>query len=146
MRVILDANVFLSFLIYPHKPTAVSRLVRMVIAGDVVLVFPEGVAEEMRRAVRDKPYFQERIPQTEVEELLSLISELAIKPSGETKAPIRSRDPKDQYLLDAAAGDGVEFLISGDRDLLDVERATGFPLIVTPAQFFYLEESLPGCP
>lgn len=141
MRVVVDANVFLSFLIYPKRSTAASQVVARIIAGDFVLVFPPGVANEMRSKVREKPYFRERIDPALMEQLLSLLAEGALTPSAGSKAPVKSRDPKDQYLLDAAAGDGVEFLITGDGDLLDITEPPGFPLIVTPAQFLYLVES-----
>jgi putative PIN family toxin of toxin-antitoxin system len=143
VRVVIDANVFLRYLIYPQKPTSVVRLVVRVIAGDFVLVFPDGVAAEMRQAVREKPYFRDRIDEAVLEDFLSLIAEIAIPPSAGVSSPVVSRDPKDQYLLDAAAGDGVEFLITGDTDLLDIGRKAGVPLIVSPAQFLYLMESMP---
>lgn len=141
MRVVVDANVFLSFLIYPNRSTAASRLVARVIAGDFVLVFPTGVADEMRSKVREKSYFHERIDPALVDDLLSLLTEVAPTPSSGSRARVKSRDPKDQYLLDAASGDGVEFLITGDGDLLDLVYPNGSPLIVTPAQFLALMES-----
>jgi len=144
VRVVIDANIFLSYLIYPKRTTATSRLVTHVIAGNVELVFPPGVAEEIRAKVREKPYFRERIDPGLAEDLLALIGEVAFAPNMDTAAPVKSRDPKDQYLLDAAAGDDVEFLITGDGDLLDIVGPSGFPLIVTPAQFLYLMEQSHG--
>lgn len=138
LRVIIDANVFLSFLLFPQKPTAVVRVVTRAIAGEFDLVFPPGIEHEIRRQVCEKPYFRERIRARDLEELLGLIEQVAIVPSEGSKARIRSRDPKDQYLLDAAAGDGVAFLISGDRDLLDIERPLDFPPIVSAAAFLFL--------
>ena len=141
LRVIIDANVFLSFLLFPEKQTAVVRVVTRTIAGDFELVFPPEVESELRRKVREKPYFRERVRARDLDELLGLIQDIATVPSGDAKAPIRSRDPKDQYLLDAAAGDGVAFLISGDSDLLDIERRIDFPPIVSAASFLYLMDS-----
>ncbi len=138
LRVIIDANVFLSFLLFPQKQTAVVRVVSRVIAGEVDLVFPPEIEDEIRRKVREKPYLRERVRVRDLDELLGLIKDVAIVPSGGAKAPVRSRDPKDQYLLDAAAGDGVDFLISGDSDLLDIERPFDFPPIVSAAVFLYL--------
>lgn len=100
--------------------------------------FPFEVAEELRRKVREKPYFRDRVRESDLEGLLTLIEGIAIVPSGDSKAPFRGRDPKDQYLLDAAAGDGVAFLISGDGDLLDNKRPIDFPPIVSASTFLYL--------
>lgn len=144
MRVIVDANAFLSFLIYPQRSTAVSQVVTRIIAGDFELVFPPGIAGEMRAKVHEKPYFRERIPPAVVEDLLSLLAELALTPKMCSHTPVQARGPKDQYLLDAAEGDDVEFLITDDKDLLDLAAPIGFPLIVTPAQFLYLMTQPPG--
>lgn len=143
MRVVVDANVFLSFLIFPKRSTAASTVVIRAIAGDFVLVFPSEIADEMRSKVREKPYFRDRIDPAQVEALLTLIAQVALAPSAGTTAPVSSRDPKDDYLLAAAAGDGVEFLVTGDRDLLDIVAPVGYPMIVTPAQFLYLLDSEP---
>lgn len=40
LRVIIDANAFLSFLLFPQKQTAVVRVVTRTIAGEFDLVFP----------------------------------------------------------------------------------------------------------
>ena len=141
MRIVVDANVLLNFLIYPERSTAVNRLVTRIIAGEFVLVFPPGVADEIRAKVHEKPYFRERVDPALVEDLISLLAEGAFASSAENKAPVESRDPKDQYLLDAAAGHEVEFLITGDGDLLTIAVPPEFPLIVTPAQFLYLIDS-----
>ena len=140
MRVVIDANVFLSYLLHPQRRTAASQVVLQAIRNDFELVFPWGVAVEVRAKVREKPYFRERIDPATVDDLLSLIEEVGLTPNPAIRAPVASRDSKDQYLLDAAA-DGAAFLISGDRDLLDLEGPVEFALIVTPGQFLSLFES-----
>ena len=144
MRVVIDANVFLSYLIRSQQPTAVVRLVTHVIGGDFVLVLPDGVREEMRLAVREKPYFRERIEMAVLEDFLALIAEVAVLPDAGAVSVTVSRDAKDQYLLDAAASDGVDFLITGDKDLLDIGGESNIPLIVTAAQFLQLVDTEPG--
>ena len=61
----------------------------------------------------------------------------------ETKAKIyepsvlgkqRSRDPKDDPFLACAVAGGARFLVSKDKDLLDMERPFGIQ-ILTPGQF-----------
>ncbi|MCA9859719.1 MAG: putative toxin-antitoxin system toxin component, PIN family [Thermomicrobiales bacterium] len=138
--VVIDANVFLSFLLNPDKQTATVHVVRSAIAGDLALVFPPGIAEELRRKVREKPYFRSRITEGMLESLLKLIQEVGMPPWEQASWPVRSSDPDDQYLLDAAAGNGVDFLITGDRGLLATDRAADSALIVTPAQFLSLVE------
>jgi putative PIN family toxin of toxin-antitoxin system len=44
------------------------------------------------------------------------------------------RDPADNHLLDAAAEGQADYIVSGDRDLLDLGSYEGVE-IVTPARF-----------
>ena len=136
--VVIDANVFLSFLLFPDNQTAAVRVVQGAIDGDFDVVFPAGVAEELRRKVREKPYFQARIDERSLEHLIGLMMDVAVGPWETASWPYQSSDPKDQYLLDAAAGNGVECLITGDKGLLETRRAPESALIVTPAQFLAL--------
>lgn len=137
--VILDANVLLSFLLSPDKQTAATQVVLREIAGEFVLVFPAGVAAEMRRKVREKQYFRERITGHSLENLIDLMQEIGLEPWEEKTWPVLASDPKDQYLLNAAAGNGVDFLITGDRRLIATGRGNATALIVSPAQFVLLE-------
>lgn len=143
MRVIVDANVFLSYLLHPQRPTGASLVVTHAIANDFDLVFPKGIAVEIRKKVAEKPFFRERIAPNSVEALLSLIDRVSVEPSLDSRSPVSSRDPDDQYLLDAAM-DGVEFLVTGDRDLLDDAGKVAFTLIVSPAQFLSLFDPVPA--
>lgn len=136
--VVIDANVFLSFLLFPDNQTAAVRVVQGAIDGDFDVVFPAGVAEELRRKVREKPYFRARIAERSLENLIQLMMDVAMDPWESVSWPHQSRDPKDQYLLDAAAGNGVDFLITGDKGLLETGRAPESALIVSPAQFLAL--------
>lgn len=138
--VVIDANVFLSFLLFPDNQTAAVRVVKGAIDGDFGVVFPAGVAEELRRKVREKSYFRVRIAERSLEHLVGLMLEVAVDPWESASWPHQSRDPNDQYLLDAAAGNGVEFLITGDKVLLETRRAPESALIVTPAQFLALRD------
>jgi uncharacterized protein len=48
----------------------------------------------------------------------------------------RSRDPKDDPLLACALSGGAEYIVSNDRDLLDLEKPFGISMI-SPAQFLH---------
>jgi predicted nucleic acid-binding protein len=128
----------LSFLLFPDNQTAAVRVVQGAIDGEFDVVFPAGIAEELRRKVREKPYFRARIAERSLDDLIELMMDVAVDPRESAAWPYQSSDPKDQYLLDAAAGNGVEFLITGDKGLLETTRAPGSALIVTPAQFLAL--------
>lgn len=139
MRVVIDANVFLSYLLHPDRHSSACQVARRAIAGEFELIFPREIAEEIRTAVSEKRYFRERIPSSRLDTFMHLIADIAVAPNLASLSPVSSRDPEDQYLLDAAA-DNVAFLITGDRDLLDDRETISFTLIVSAAQFLSLFE------
>jgi uncharacterized protein len=55
----------------------------------------------------------------------------------------RSRDLKDERYLACALGAGARFLVSNDRDLLDLEKPFGVA-VVTPVQFLMHVRSQAG--
>ena len=48
-----------------------------------------------------------------------------------------SRDPDDDRVLEAAQAGHADFIVSGDRDLLDLREFVGIP-ILTPTGFLTL--------
>jgi predicted nucleic acid-binding protein len=56
-------------------------------------------------------------------------------------APSLVRDPKDDYLLAAAAIANADVLVTGDRDLLDIRTLLKRPAIMTAPEFLQLIES-----
>ena len=132
MRVLLDANILISFLLTPDRNSAVVELVRAVILGDYVLLLPEELLNELARTVTVKPYLAERITLEEVSELGDILSEVSeIIPRITAGIPAVTRDPKDDYLLAYAVIGQADYLVTGDDDLLvlgEVENVR----IVTP--------------
>ena len=73
-----------------------------------------------------------------MEDLVSLQSTvLAVPEQGRATGPARGvvvNDPTDNMFLDCASAGQVEFLVTGDRHLLDLMEYEGIP-IITPARF-----------
>jgi predicted nucleic acid-binding protein len=59
-------------------------------------------------------------------------------------SPVRAcRDPRDDKFLEVAVHGRADAIVTGDRDLLDLNPFRGIA-ILTPAE--YLEWGSPGCP
>jgi len=135
VRVLVDANLFLSFLLHPARETAVSRVVRAAVARTFTLLVPEGLFEEIARVASEKPYLAERIPAAELEELLGLLREVAEPvPFVSPPFPAVTRDPKDDYLIAHAVAGFANYLVTGDGDLLALDRVETVH-IVTASDF-----------
>jgi len=135
MRVLLDTNILVSYLLTPGRDSPVVEVVRMGVLGEFELLFPEELLDELARKVHEKEYLAERITAEEVEELAAILSEVseAVPKITET-IPAVTRDPKDDYLLANALVGKADYLVTGDHDLLVLGQVGGLQ-IVTAHEF-----------
>ena len=138
MRAVLDPGVIVAALITPAG--VCGRVLRAALDDEYTLVVsPELLAELEGVLMREKfrPYLSEAEATTAIS-LLARVAELSADPAELNRI---SPDPDDDYLIALAGAAGVEYLVSGDRDLVQLARVE--PPIVTPRDFL---ESLPGRP
>lgn len=135
MRVLVDANVFISYLLAPQRPSPSAAIVRAAILGDFMLLLPEALMQELTARASAKPYLVQRIAAVELAELTNIIESVAeIIPRITQPIPAVTRDPKDDYLIAYALVGGADYLVTADADLLALERV-GEVKIVTPRTF-----------
>ncbi len=116
MKVILDTNLWVSFLI-GHQTQLVRRMLTD-LRFDVYVC--SRLIEEIRDVVsRDK--IRKRVNPSDVENLFAIINAFCRFTVIETEVPLSAvRDPKDLYLLSLADTIGADYIISGDADLTDL--------------------------
>lgn len=115
MRVILDSNIWISFLI-GHQIQTVRRILTDMRVD--VYVCNNLIAEIVDVANRDK--IRKYIKDNELEDLLRIIRAYCNIVPLETKAKSVVRDPKDLYLLSLAETVDADYIVSGDSDLLEL--------------------------
>ena len=76
MRVLCDANIFISFLLYPQKPGPINEIITAVFRGALVLILPEALLDEFVSKIPDKPYLVERINPDELKAFGELLHEI----------------------------------------------------------------------
>jgi uncharacterized protein len=146
MRVLLDTNILISFLLTRsgHQST-VAQVIQAAVDAKFTLILPEEVVAELERKVSTNQYLTARITDDEVMRLIALL-----RVSGQSLPPLTGsapslvRDPKDNYLLAAAAIADADVLVTGDRDLLDIRALLKRPAIMTAPEFLQLLESIDG--
>ena len=138
MRVLLDANVLISYLLSTRETSPTRTVVRAAILGTYTLLLHDEITMEIIQKIDSKPYLAERILREEVEALFELLGQVAeTMPTITEEIPPVSRDPKDDYLLAYGLVGGADYLVTGDEDLLtlgSVEEMT----IVSPREFVTL--------
>ena len=135
MRVLLDANLFISYLLNPDRDSPVVRVVRAGVSGEYTLLLPAALIDEFSRRISTKPYLASRITPTDLEYLNAILSTVT-ETIPEIKRPIPAvtRDPKDDYLLAYALVGQADYLVTGDQDLLALGQAKECQ-IITPRFF-----------
>jgi len=128
IKVIFDTNVWISFLIGKRL-----LFIKNYIAdGQITIIITQQLLDEIKD-VTSKERIKKYFPKESVSELIELLETIAehieIKPTH-----FINRDPKDNFLLDLIDFSRVDFLVTGDKDLL-VHNPFKTATILTPADF-----------
>jgi putative PIN family toxin of toxin-antitoxin system len=100
MRVLIDTNVFISFLLNPDRTGNIQEIFNALSAEKFTLLIPEALLDEILVTVTGKPRLAQRISPHVLRGFLSTLEELGETiPRIESPIPAVTRDPKDDYLL-----------------------------------------------
>jgi len=113
IKVIFDTNVWISFLIGKH----LSKIKQYISDGTITIIITEQLLTEIK-IVTSRKKLKKYFPQKSVNELIELLETITenieIKPTH-----FINRDPKDNFLLDLIDFSKADYLITGDKDLLE---------------------------
>lgn len=128
VKVIFDTNVWISFLIGKR----LSKIKQHISEGSITIVTTEQLLTEIK-VVTSREKLKKYFPKESVKELIDLLETIAEKVDVK---PIHfiSRDPKDNFLLDLIAFSKADYLVTGDKDLLE-HNPFKTAKILTPAEF-----------
>ena len=127
-RIIIDTNLWISFLITKDF----TKLDEIIFSRHGILVFSQELLDEFL-AVARRPKFRRFFSASDIEEILETIDEYADFVKVQTKIEV-CRDPKDNFLLSLSVDGNADFLLTGDKDLLDLTKF-GETTIVTISDF-----------
>lgn len=132
VKVIFDTNVWISFLIGKR----LTKIKQYIANGKILIVTTEQLLTEIR-IVTSREKLKRYFPKESVEELIELLENIAEKIEIKSTHFI-NRDPKDNFLLDLIDFSKADYLVTGDKDLLE-HNPFKTAKILTPAEF---EENL----
>lgn len=127
MRVVVDTNVFISGVFFGGKPRVV---LESIVRGDITAFASKAIIEEYSETVQD--LIGRRQGSLSQEAVSSFVASLNIIET-RTKV-IASRDPDDDKFIECALDASALYIISGDKDLLSLEKYRGVKMI-TAADF-----------
>lgn len=124
LRLVLDTNVWLDWLVF--EDADVVPLKAAVATGRAEIVVDEAVVEELKR-VLGYPFGARTLGGEAQLKCLAECARVSTRSNG-TAVPIQGyalpvcADPDDQKFLDLAAACGARYLVTRDRDLLELAR------------------------
>ncbi len=128
MKVLLDSNIWISGLLWGGKPRQIIQLAQQ---KQILLYSSELLIKELE-ATLAYPKLQRRLVTLEItaEELLKEISRIIVitQPVSLSSIP-ELRDSKDKIVLEAAVSVPVDVIVSGDEDLLVLEKFQEIPIV-----------------
>ncbi len=130
-RIVIDTNLWISFLITKD----LDKLDELIFSRKAVLVFSQELLCEFLEVAR-RPKFRRFFPISDIEQILETIDEFADFVNVQSKVEV-CRDPKDNFLLSLSIEGNVDFLLTGDKDLLDLIKF-GKTSIITISDFLNL--------
>jgi len=135
----LDVNVLISALLSPSGAPA--RILEAWRAERFLAVTSEPVLAELQRVLA-QPRLRNRygLTPSRVQELLRGLRRFALVTRGELELRGVAPDPDDDKLLACAVEGEADYLITGDKSLLQLRRHDGVQ-IVAPAEFIRMLEA-----
>ncbi len=116
MRIIFDTNLWISYLI----TNKLSRIDELINNNQLIILFSQESLQEFIEVV-NRPKFEKYFSKEDVINLLLMFDYY-----GETidvKSDLEiCRDPKDNFLLNLSVDGQADYLITGDKDLLELQK------------------------
>lgn len=129
LKLVVDVNVLISWLI-GRKLAGIDPALS---SERFVLVMSPSYLEELEDVIA-RPHLRKYFTLERAEEAMTLLRDTALILDRDPSIKAVCRDPKDDYLLAIAAAAKADLLISGDKDLLVLERYKK-TRILTPGAF-----------
>jgi len=136
MRALIDTNLLIANLLSPTPATASTGVVfQSALEGRFTLLFTDGVSDELDRKLLEDAVLAKRIPRADADELIAILTTVAeLIPRLPEPYPEIGRDRKDDFLIAHGIVSGADYLVSWDKDLLDLKEIDGMR-IVSPPEF-----------
>ncbi len=115
-RIILDTNLWISFLITKN----LKGLDQHLIEGKISLIFSEELFTEFIEVTK-RPKLKKYFKAKDLSTLLDLMNSFSEMIEIHSNVDL-CRDKKDNFLLNLAIDSNANFLVTGDKDLLELEK------------------------
>jgi putative PIN family toxin of toxin-antitoxin system len=142
MRVLLDTNVLISYLLSRNPELSAAQAVLSAAANaKFTLLYVVEVVEEFQRELQKRPELAARIPPDRAAHLVRELRSLGTPVQKLAEPyPAICRDRNDDFLIAHAIVAEADYLVSWDRDLLDLREVGGVQIVSPPELLAILRE------
>jgi putative PIN family toxin of toxin-antitoxin system len=127
-KIVLDTNVFVSAFGWKGSP---HRILLKCIDKTCLLYISPALVYELIKVLSYKKF---NFSPSEIEEFLSIIFETAILVEPAFSLDVIHNDPSDNRILECAVAATCDYIVTGDRHLLEIRTFKGIS-IITPENF-----------
>ena len=131
MRVVLDANIFVSAAIQAGPSHRVVQ--RWLRTGSFEVILCPELLAEVTEVLTERPRLRRWIDLEAAEQFVRTVRTVADLVPDPEQTEVMTRDRDDDYLVALARDHDADFIVTGDRDLLDWHEQR--PPVITPAAF-----------
>lgn len=122
-KVVLDTNILISALGWNGKPR---QIFQKCVEGDLELIISKEQLKELNK-VMNYPKF--KFSDEQKETFISIILEIAKVVEIKNSLKVIKDDPDDNMILETALASNVDYIISGDPHLLNLEEFKGIKIL-----------------
>ena len=122
-KIIVDTNIWISFLIGKN----LKGLQEYIDSQAIIIVTCNEQIQELAEVFK-KPKIKKYFTAEQIENFFELLDESSVKVDLKTKTDI-CRDLKDNYLISLAIDSNADFLITGDNDLIVLNKVENTSMI-----------------
>jgi uncharacterized protein len=143
-KAVLDSGILVSaFLAKTETQLSAALFVRC--AELEMLVTAEEILTETRRTLLEKAHIRRRYTylDEEVEAFIALVRSASTVVEKLPSLRVVERDPKDDMIIACAVTADADYIVSRDRDLLDLEEYQGIAIVSPEAFMPILRELMP---
>lgn len=134
LKVVLDTNVIVSATLI--KNSLPDKILRAWQKGKFQLIVSPEIIEEIRRVLFSKKIKNRGwMTEKEIEELLFLLERAALLSPGQLSLKVIKEDPCDDKFIIAAIEQKADYIVSGDKHLLNLKSYQEIK-IVSPREFW----------
>jgi len=126
MKIVLDANVIIA----AFAARGLCESIMEVCLSEHEVMLCDDLLDEIRRNLRLKI----KLPAMTLNEIDEFLREHGVMANPAPLHPDVCRDPEDVKVLGLAVASGADYIVTGDKDLLDLKKFQGIP-ILTPRSF-----------